>query len=130
MRSFAPGFPKWTQNWHIGTPAVGDLDGDEKIEVVANTREGWLWVWKTEGHVGGPASSKLPAIQWEGFHRDDQNTGNASGRFAQLKAYPRLQPANDAEDGCGCRQTNGGTGPVAGVLALATLVFVRRRRRA
>jgi hypothetical protein len=127
--SSAPGFPKWTQNWHIGTPAVGDLDGDEKIEVVANTREGWLWVWKTEGHVRGPKQAQ-PAIAWEGFHRDDQNTGNASGRYAQLKFYKPLSPPDDGGDGCGCAQSQTNPGTLAGLSLLATLFVARRRRRA
>jgi MYXO-CTERM domain-containing protein len=126
--SDAKGFPKWTQGWHIGTPAVGDLDGDERIEVVANTREGWLWAWKTEGHVRGPKQAQ-PAIQWEGFHRDDQNTGNASGRFAALKRYAPLLPPDDAAGGCGCAQSQTNPGALAGLALLATLTIVRRRRR-
>ncbi|MDP2344629.1 MAG: S8 family serine peptidase [Deltaproteobacteria bacterium] len=126
----APGFPKWTQNWIAATPAIGDLDGDQKIDVVVNSREGWLWAWKTEGHVGGAPESKVPAIQWEGFHRDDQNTANASGEFAQLKTYPRLQPPADVcEGGCCCDQTQTNGASVAGLFVLATLPLLRRRRR-
>lgn len=125
----APGFPKWTQNWHIGTPAVGDLDGDEKIEVVANTREGYLWAWKTDGHVRGPKDA-APAIQWEGFHRDDQNTGNASGKFASLKYYKPLTPPVDDQGGCGCTQSQTNPASLAALSLLATLFVARRRRRA
>jgi hypothetical protein len=123
----APGFPKWTQGWHIATPAVGDLDGDEKIDVVANTREGWLWAWRTEGHVRGPENGP-PAIQWEGFHRDDQSTGNASGRFASLKPYKPLRAAQDA-GGCGCKQSD--TNPLswAAVVLWGALAVTRRRWR-
>lgn len=123
----AEGFPKWTQQWHITTPAVGDLDGDERIDVVANSRDGWLWAWHTNGHVGGPPDQKLPAIQWEGFHHDDLNTGNVGG---PLKPYPRLLPA---DDGCGCDHTSGRTTPLAGALALGALLGMlqvgRRYRR-
>jgi hypothetical protein len=128
----APGFPKWTQGWHIGTPAIGDLDGDQQIDIVANTREGWLWAWKTAGHVGGPAEAKLPAIQWEGFHHDDHNTGNLGG---PLKPYPRLvAPDDTCEGGCCCAQTERGPSstPLAGLLALGTVLgtmgWSRRRR--
>jgi hypothetical protein len=127
--SDAAGFPKWTQGWHIGTPAVGDLDGDGRIEVVANTREGYLWAWKTEGHVRGPEQA-APAIQWEGFHRDDQNTGNASGKFASLKYYRPLSPPDDAADGCGCAQSQTNPASLAALSLLATLFVARRRRRA
>lgn len=122
----AAGFPKWTQQWHIATPAIGDLDGDERIDVVANTREGWLWAWRTEGHVGGPQDQKLPAIQWEGFHHDDRNTGNYGG---PLKPYPRLLPA---DDGCACDHGRGAGSATAGALAIGALLAtlgVRPRRR-
>lgn len=123
----AAGFPKWTQQWHIATPTVGDLDGDERIDVVANSREGWLWAWRTDGHVGGPPDQKLPAIQWEGFHHDDLNSGNYGG---PLKPYPRLLPA---DDGCGCDHAGNRASPAAGALALValagTLVGRRRVRR-
>lgn len=138
----AVGFPKWTQGWHITTPAIGDLDGDQLIDVVMANREGWLWAWKTPGHVGGPPDAKVPAIQWEGFHHDDHNTGNANP--ATLKVYPKLLPPNDAcaEGGCCCTQTSMATHdaaatPITGALAVAALagtLFVgtrtRRRRRA
>jgi hypothetical protein len=131
----AAGFPKWTQGWHITTPAIGDLDGDELIDVVIATREGWLWAWKTAGHVGGPPGAAVPAIQWEGFHHDDHNTGNANP--ATLKAYPKLAPPNDgcAEGGCCCTQSSMAgprATPLTGALAFAfvagTLVIGRRRR--
>ncbi len=132
----AEGFPKWTQGWHITTPAIGDLDGDELIDVIASTREGWLWAWKTKGHVGGPPDAPVPAIQWEGFHHDDHNTANLGG---PAKVYPPLAPATDGcdESGCCCAQSTArgpvGT-PVTGALALAflgaTLLVGRRRRGA
>jgi hypothetical protein len=127
----APGFPKWTQGWHISTPAVGDLNGDSHIDVVASTREGMLYAWASAGHVGGPPDASVAAIQWESFHRDDQNTGNASGKFAALKPYARLRAPDDACDG-GCCCDQGSTNPssVAGFVGLVTLASLRRRRRA
>lgn len=129
--SQAPGFPKWTQGWHITTPAVGDLNGDDLIDVVASTREGWLYAWATPGHVGGAPDAKLPAIQWESFHRDDQNTANASGTFARLKPYDRLGVPDDAceEGGCCCDQGSTNPASLAGLCGLVTLALVRRRRR-
>ena len=39
------GWPKNTGGWVVATPAVGDLEGDGNLDVVALTREGWLWAW-------------------------------------------------------------------------------------
>jgi uncharacterized protein (TIGR03382 family) len=97
------------------------------MEVVASTREGWLYAWATGGPVGGTEGQ--PAIQWESFHRDDQNTGNASGRFAPLKPYAPLDPPTDG-GGCGCTQQQDNPLTLAGVAILATLGLWRRRRRA
>jgi hypothetical protein len=129
--SQAEGFPKWTQGWHITTPAVGDLNGDGLIDVVASTREGWLYAWAAKGPVGGPAEAKVPAIQWESFHRDDQNTGNVTGKFAALKNYPRLSgPTDVCSSGCCCDASDDNPASVAGFVVLATLGLWRRRRRA
>jgi hypothetical protein len=124
--SQAAGFPKYTQGWHITTPALGDIDGDERIDVVAQNREGWLWMWESLGHVGGPASQTLPAIQWAGFHHDDQNTGNASEKFATLTKYPRQQEPDDG-GGCSCQQRS--SSPLAGVLAVVMISGMMLRRR-
>lgn len=130
----APGFPKFTSQWHIATPAVGDLDGDQRIDVVANTREGWLWVWSNEGHVGGPQGRDLPAIQWGSFHHDDANTGNWN---TPLREYPRARGPDDGdycEAACCCQAAQsageGRRAALGGVAALFVLgtVFLRRRR--
>lgn len=126
--SEAQGFPKWTQNWHAATPAVGDLNGDGLLDVVANTREGWLWAWKTPGTTGAAPGAALPAVQWESFHRDDQNTANVGGKFASLKTYLPLLPPRDDVGGCTCDSTQANPATVALVFALAMLPVVRRRR--
>ncbi|MFZ9887225.1 MAG: S8 family serine peptidase, partial [Myxococcota bacterium] len=127
----APGFPKFTSQWHIATPAVGDVDRDERIDIAANTREGWLWAWGTNGHVGGPAERPLPAIQWASFQHDDHNTSNYG---SPLPAYPRQVGPSDscAEGACCCSATERGRGaPAAGalmsLLLFATLSLRRRR---
>jgi MYXO-CTERM domain-containing protein len=48
---------------------VGDIDGDDLLEVVTPTRAGWLYAWNTVGPADG-------AISWESYHHDNRNTGN------------------------------------------------------
>jgi hypothetical protein len=63
------GWPKFTNGWMIGSSAVGDIDGDGLLEVVAATREGKLFVWNT----GGGECGNIP---WRRFHHDEWGTGN------------------------------------------------------
>lgn len=42
----ATGFPKFTGGWVFSAPAVGDLDGDGRPDLVAVTREGYLFAWE------------------------------------------------------------------------------------
>ncbi len=62
-----PGWPKFTGGWTVWTPAIGDVYGDGHNEVVASTREGELFVWRTPGR-----SSSSEAWNW---HQDDWHTG-------------------------------------------------------
>ena len=64
------GWPKSTGGWVLGAAAVGDVDGDEYLEVAAVTREGWLWAW----HTDGPAPPE--GAPWPTFHHDPARTGN------------------------------------------------------
>ncbi len=69
-------WPKFTGQWIISTPAVGDVDGDHKLEVVVATRNGWLYAWHTEGKDDG-------IIEWESFHHDNHNSGDLDVKLAQ-----------------------------------------------
>ncbi len=110
------GWPKNTGGWIIATPAVGDLNGDGKIDVVTLTREGWLYAWQGQGL----ANQK---IQWEGFHHDARNTGNyATPLETRAGPPPPPAPAKPVSHGCGFA---GGDSWLALVGALALL---RRRR--
>jgi MYXO-CTERM domain-containing protein len=135
------GWPKFTGQWIIPTPAVGDLDGDGKLEVAVGTRSGWLYVWHTEGKSDG-------MVQWESFHHDNRNTGNAQVPLEQgnpdLKAPEPLTEALcraflEAENplplepggGCGsCQIGNKTAPPLWPLAALAAAVVAARRRRA
>ncbi len=145
----ARGWPKFTNGWHVATPAVGDVNGDRTLDVVATTREGYLFAWKTPGKDDG-------VVQWESFHHDNQNTGDYGKKLTQGVASkagvaphvdcrppaPRAPPSYEA-GGCavtarggsrgGARETSdtrtggGGLALLAGLAALAG-AFVRRRR--
>jgi hypothetical protein len=72
----APGWPKNTGHWVIATVALGDIDGDGKLEAVVTSRDGWMFAWHTEGKTDG-------VIQWDSFHHDSQNTGNYATKLDQ-----------------------------------------------
>jgi hypothetical protein len=139
----ATNWPKFTDGWIIATAAVGDLDGDHKLEVVGATRDGNLFAWHTQGTDTG-------VIQWESFHHDNGNTGNYAKKLDQgvLKRATQLidcsvdcvpQPVPLARQlkagGCGCRTISADderVGALTLVIAsgLGAVLVQRRRRRA
>jgi hypothetical protein len=64
------GWPKLTGGWLAQPPVLGDVDGDGLLEVAANTREGNVYVWDTDG----PACANNN--QWWTYHHDEWNTGD------------------------------------------------------
>jgi hypothetical protein len=63
------GWPKFTGGWSVSTPAVGDLDGDGRVEVALMTREGNLFVWHTSGR---PCAGQ----EWPTYQHDNAHTGD------------------------------------------------------
>ena len=141
------GWPKFTGQWIIPTPALGDMDGDNTLEVAVGTRSGWLYVWHTE------ASADSSIIEWESYHHDNQNTGNLDTALSQGKkgsgqkplqaemcAPPAVAPGDLVPDGgCNCEVVgsplgNAGsaqkTGLFGGVLAVLSALSRRRRSQA
>ncbi len=108
------GFPLFTGGWLLGTPAVGDVDGDGMLDVVATTREGTLLAWRTDA----PADT---LVEWAMLGHDARRTGNY---HTPLPA--QLGPGEGEGEGCtvGAR----GTGAGAGVVILVLLAGGRRRR--
>jgi len=68
----APGWPKYTQKWVTGTPAVGDMDADGRLEIVLPTQEGFLYAWETEGSACVEGKANAP---WSRFQHDARNSG-------------------------------------------------------
>jgi hypothetical protein len=59
------GWPKLTGGWLAQPPVLGDVDGDGLLEVAANTREGNVYVWDTDGAACGNND------QWWTYHHDE-----------------------------------------------------------
>ena len=100
----AAGFPKNTGQWVLATTAIGDVDGDKKLDVVVGTRDGWLYAWKTEGTTDG-------VIQWESWHHDNQNTGNYGTKLTQGVTKKDLPPLDCGAAGSGGASGAGGAAP-------------------
>jgi hypothetical protein len=64
------GWPKFTGGWSVSTPAVGDFLGDGKVEVAMATREGNLFVWRTNGQA-------CQSMEWPKYQHDLHNGGDA-----------------------------------------------------
>jgi hypothetical protein len=68
----AHGWPKLTGGWLVGTPGIGDWDGDGKAELATVRRDGWLLVW----HTKAPPSS---LTEWPRAGGNPRNTGEYGG---------------------------------------------------
>jgi hypothetical protein len=62
------GWPKLQGGWLLGTPGLGDLDGNGLAELAVVRRDGTLFVW----HTRQPAAS---LDQWPRFGGNPRNTG-------------------------------------------------------
>ena len=65
-------WPKFTNNWSVSAPALGDVDADGFLEVILHTREGYLFGWNTKGKA---CKENEFASDWWSFHHDEHNTG-------------------------------------------------------
>ncbi len=62
------GWPKLTGGWLVGTPSLGDWDGDGNAELAAVRRDGTLLVWHT------PTNARR-LTEWPRFGQNHANTG-------------------------------------------------------
>ena len=69
----APGFPKLTGGWVTNGAVFGSLGMLHKQVLVAATREGELFVWKTDAPASGPRGA------WPQVHQNLWNTNDYSG---------------------------------------------------
>jgi hypothetical protein len=115
------GWPKLTGQWILGSPAVGDADGDGYLDVWVGTRSGFLFAWTTDSVAQDAYRG------WTGFRHDPMNTGNC---HTALRTYPpppeAVEPPTEEGDACaGCNSSVGGSG--GGLLLLMGLAIRRRR---
>ncbi len=75
------GFPKFTGGWIFAVPAIGDIDGDNRLDIATLTREGNAFAWKT----GSPVCTTND--QWWTSRHDERSTG-AYGTDTRPPATP------------------------------------------
>ena len=106
----AEGFPKMTGNWILGSPALGDVDGDGLLDVAVTTREGWVFIWGTQGRAD-------QTLEWASIHHDAQNTGNYAHALP-VQAGPADLDAEGRKCGCNADKEQAWLlFPILGVLA-------------
>jgi hypothetical protein len=76
------GFPKFTGGWLFPTPAIGDVDGDGKLEITTMTREGNMFLWDTDSAACGTND------EWWTSRHDEWSTG-AYGTDTRPPGTPR-----------------------------------------
>ena len=64
----APGWPKITGGWAVGTPGFGDSNGDGRAEMALARRDGTVLVWHTRATVSS-------LVDWPRFGHDGRNSG-------------------------------------------------------
>jgi hypothetical protein len=125
----AAGWPKQTGGWIIASVAVGDHDGDGLFDVAVITRDGWLYMWATEG----VAAESL--FEWNGFGHDPHHTNNFETNPTPYAPWLKEEkPGDGSEDTAGAPESDGGCGGGQWAwsiwpLALLAMGLARRRRR-
>jgi len=62
------GFPHFQSGWMLWGPSIGDLTSSGRNDVVATTREGYLFAWRTKGRAGAGND------EWWAYRHDERNT--------------------------------------------------------
>lgn len=108
------GWPKQLGYWVLGSPAVGDVDGDGFLDVWATTRAGTIFGFRTT------AEAATAYRGWVGFRNDAANSGNCA---APQRSYPPVPEPPVTEPGCACASEDAAAG-----LLLVIPLGLRRRR--
>jgi hypothetical protein len=66
------GWPKLTGGWLVGTPSLGDWNGDGRAELAVTRRDGVVLVWHT-------AATTKSLTEWPRFGGNNRNTGVYGG---------------------------------------------------
>lgn len=87
----AAGFPRFTSGWDLYAPTAGDLLSNGHVDLVATTREGYLYAWAT------PGQATADTQWWSGRH-DEWNSGNygVDSRPPGALRGPRWAPGGSA----------------------------------
>jgi hypothetical protein len=93
------GWPKFTGGWNFAVPAIGDVDGDGKLEVAAVTREGFGFLWDT----GQPAcgtndewwTSRHDEFGSGAYGTDSRPPGTPTGLSAKRSSLSWKAPGGD-----------------------------------
>jgi Subtilase family/FG-GAP-like repeat len=84
------GWPKFTGGWNFAVPAIGDVDGDGKLEVAGLTREGYGFLWDTDRPACGTNdewwTSRHDEFGSGAYGTDSRPPGTASGLTATKAA--------------------------------------------
>jgi Subtilase family len=86
------GWPKFTGGWIYAVPAIGDVDGDDKLEVSVLTREGHSFLWDTDQPACGTND------EWWTSRHDEFSSG-AYGTDSRPPGTPRALTAERTGDG-------------------------------
>ncbi len=109
------GFPRPTAGVVVGSAAVGDLDGDGRLDLVAVTESGRVWAWRVE--IGADVDAPWPTAR-----HDDRGTGD-------LRTPRRAALVDPRPESCACRSAGTATRGVGPGALLALLLLARPRRR-
>ncbi len=114
------GFPLFTAGWMLGAPAIGDVDGDGLLDVIAVTREGYLFAWSTQTRAD-------TTVEWAMLGHDARRTGNYH------TPLPTQVGPEEPTEGCEVAPPSSAPARPIGLLAVGLLALaggLRRRRRA
>ncbi len=99
-RAYAAGVSSSVYSSILGSPAVGDLDRDGRMEVVANDLQGHVYVWDTQG-VRRPGFPVSTIADYSYSHRSERDLGTPTGRVPDLTNRHNIDNRLGRGFGCG-----------------------------